>query len=75
MAESRREREKVITEYRRQADEKKEFAEKVDRRVRERGKWRLEAGMAWFHRMTRFHRMTPPTAAEKNISTRIGWTV
>ena len=42
MAESRREREKVITEYRRQADEKKEFAEKVDRRVR--GRWRLEAG-------------------------------
>ena len=34
MAESRREREKVLAEYRKQADEKKEFAEKVERRVR-----------------------------------------
>lgn len=33
MAESRRERDKVITEYRRQAEEKKEFAEKVEKRV------------------------------------------
>ena len=34
MSESRREREKVLTEYRKQAEEKKEFAEKVERRVR-----------------------------------------
>ena len=33
MAESRREREKVLAEYRRQAEEKKEFKEKVERRV------------------------------------------
>ncbi len=33
MAESRREREKVLSEYRKQAEEKKEFAEKVERRV------------------------------------------
>ena len=35
MTESRRERDKVITEYRRQAEEKKEFAEKVEKRVGE----------------------------------------
>ena len=34
MAESRRERERVLGDYRRQADEKKEFKEKVERRVR-----------------------------------------
>lgn len=33
MAESRREREKVLAEYRRQAEEKKDFKEKVERRV------------------------------------------
>ncbi len=33
MAESRREREKVLSEYRRQAEEKKEFADKVEKRV------------------------------------------
>lgn len=33
MAESRREREKVLCEYRRQAEEKKEFQEKVEKRV------------------------------------------
>lgn len=33
MGESRREREKVLAEYRQQANEKKEFAEKVERRV------------------------------------------
>ena len=33
MAESRKEREVVLSEYRKQADEKKEFAEKVERRV------------------------------------------
>ena len=33
MAESRREREKVLSEYRKQAEEKKEFADKVERRV------------------------------------------
>jgi chromosome segregation ATPase len=34
MAESRRERERVLGDYRRQADEKKEFKEKVERRLR-----------------------------------------
>ncbi len=34
MTESRRERDKVLAEYRKQANEKKDFAEKVDRRVR-----------------------------------------
>ena len=34
MAESRKEREVVLSDYRKQADEKKEFAEKVERRVR-----------------------------------------
>lgn len=34
MAESRKEREIVLVDYRKQADEKKEFAEKVERRVR-----------------------------------------
>ena len=33
MAESRREREKVLAEYRKQAEEKKDFAERVERRV------------------------------------------
>ncbi len=33
MTESRRERDKVLAEYRKQANEKKDFAEKVDRRV------------------------------------------
>ena len=33
MAESRKEREVVLSDYRKQADEKKEFAEKVERRV------------------------------------------
>ncbi len=33
MTESRRERDKVLSEYRKQANEKKEFAEKVERRV------------------------------------------
>lgn len=33
MAESRREREKVLSEYRKQAEEKKEFADKVEKRV------------------------------------------
>ncbi len=33
MTESRRERDKVLGEYRKQATEKKEFAEKVERRV------------------------------------------
>ena len=33
MGESRRERERVLADYRRQADEKKEFKEKVERRV------------------------------------------
>ena len=33
MADSRREREKVLAEYRTKANEKKEFAEKVERRV------------------------------------------
>lgn len=33
MAESRREREKVLSEYRKQAEEKKEFQEKVEKRV------------------------------------------
>lgn len=33
MAESRKEREVVLSNYRKQADEKKEFAEKVERRV------------------------------------------
>ena len=33
MAESRRDREKVLSEFRKEADEKKEFAEKVERRV------------------------------------------
>ena len=39
MAESRKEREVVLSEYRKQADEKKEFAEKVERRVREKIKY------------------------------------
>ena len=34
MAESRKDREMVLSDYRKQADEKKEFAEKVERRVR-----------------------------------------
>ncbi|XP_064395156.1 outer dynein arm-docking complex subunit 3-like isoform X2 [Halichondria panicea] len=34
MTESRRERDKVLAEYRKQANEKKDFAEKVDRRLR-----------------------------------------
>jgi chromosome segregation ATPase len=34
MAESRRQRDKVLAEYRRQAEEKKEFKEKVERRLR-----------------------------------------
>lgn len=34
MAQSRKEREKVLAEYRRHAEEKKEFKEKVERRVR-----------------------------------------
>lgn len=33
MAESRRERDKVLAEYRKQAEEKKDFAERVERRV------------------------------------------
>ena len=33
MAETRREREKEIAEYRKQAEEKKDFKEKVERRV------------------------------------------
>ena len=33
MAESRRERDKVLADYRRQAEEKREFKEKVERRV------------------------------------------
>ena len=33
MTESRREREKILADYRKQANEKKEFAEKVERRV------------------------------------------
>ena len=33
MAESRREREKVLSEYRRLAEEKKEFRDKVEKRV------------------------------------------
>ena len=33
MAESRREREKVLAEYRKQAEEKKDFAERVEKRV------------------------------------------
>ena len=33
MAESRKERERVLSDYRRQAEEKKEFKEKVERRV------------------------------------------
>lgn len=36
MAESRKEREIVLSDYRKQADEKKEFAEKVERRVSEK---------------------------------------
>lgn len=34
MAESRRERERVLADYRKQADEKKDFKEKVEKRVR-----------------------------------------
>ena len=34
MADSRKEREKVLAEYRAKANEKKEFADKVERRVR-----------------------------------------
>lgn len=34
MSESRRERERVLADYRKQADEKKEFKEKVEKRVR-----------------------------------------
>ena len=33
MADSRKQREKVLADYRAKANEKKEFAEKVDRRV------------------------------------------
>lgn len=33
MADSRKEREKVLADYRTKANEKKEFAEKVERRV------------------------------------------
>ena len=33
MAESRRERESVLSEYKKQAEEKKEFADKVEKRV------------------------------------------
>lgn len=33
MADSRKEREKVLAEYRNKANERKEFAEKVERRV------------------------------------------
>lgn len=34
MAESRRERERVLADYRKQADEKKDFKDKVEKRVR-----------------------------------------
>lgn len=34
MAESRRHREKILESYRKKANEKKEFAEKVEKRVR-----------------------------------------
>lgn len=34
MAESRRERERILADYRKQAEEKKDFKEKVERRVR-----------------------------------------
>ena len=33
MAESRRERERVLADYRKQAEEKKDFKEKVEKRV------------------------------------------
>ncbi len=37
MAESRRQRERILESYRKKADEKKEFADKVEKRVQKDG--------------------------------------